>query len=207
MLHHTNVDRLWAYWEAMHPDQKSFVDGYPAKDRWATLRNTTITPQSPLLPFRRTETEFHTSESIQSIYDLGYSYLGLEYKDRQPEERREEVTRIINRLQPGMSELTTRRPPRPAAVRTRYFAHLAVELSEVERPCSIEVSMNGTYAGNLVLMAMPESGLVHGEVPLDAVHATLRGKSDSFMLDTLESLLQIDIIKVSLSKRHWGSVC
>lgn len=56
--------------------------------------------------------------------------------------------------------------------------------------------MNGTLAGNLVLMSMPASGMAYGEVPLDAVQDKLRGKSDSDVLDTFESWLKIDIIKV-----------
>ncbi|TQV97437.1 tyrosinase 2 [Cordyceps javanica] len=180
MLHHSNVDRMWAYWQAMHPDQRLFNGEYPAKNRWSTLENTTVTINSPLAPFRRSETEFHTSETIQSIHDLGYSYHGLERKNRNPEEIREQVTRIINGMAPEFQTLN---------------GGQAGDVSEVERPCSIEVSINGTYMGNLVLMSMPQSGVVHGEIPLDAVYSNLRGKSNRVLVDTLESGLEVEIIK------------
>lgn len=202
MLHHTNVDRIWAYWETMHPEQRLFTGEYLSRSRWATPENTTITTKSPVQPFRRSESEFHTSESIQSIYDLGYSYPGLENKQGSSEEKKQEITRIINGLGPkaALSERRrpSQRPGRPQTARTRYFAHLTVELSEIMRPCSIELSMNGTYAGNFVLLAMPAAGTVHGEVALDAVYSTLRGKNSSVVLDTLESWLEVDIIKVRL---------
>ncbi|KAJ6788102.1 hypothetical protein PWT90_05055 [Aphanocladium album] len=199
MLHHANVDRLWAYWEAMHPDQRLFSGEYPSKGLWSTPVNATITTRSPLLPFRRSETEFHTPESVQSIHDLGYSYPGLEHREKNPDQRREEVTRIINGLEPEFAHLNggqdNRQPGRPRTVLTRYFAHMTIEVSEVERPCSIEVSMNGTYAGNMVLMSMPRSGVVYGEIPLDSVYIHLRGKSNSVVLDNLQSWLQVEIIK------------
>ncbi|KAJ3493192.1 hypothetical protein NLG97_g4889 [Lecanicillium saksenae] len=199
MLHHANVDRLWAYWEAMHPDQGLFSGEYLSKGLWSTPINTTITTKSPLQPFRRSETEFHTPESVQSIHDLGYSYPGLEHRVKNPDKTREEVTRIINGLEPTFAKLdgrqTNRQPDRPRTMLTRYFAHMTVELSEVVRPCSIEVSMNGTYAGNLVLMSMPESGVVHGEIPLDSVYTYLRDKNNSAILDSLQAWLQVEIIK------------
>ncbi|KAM0740987.1 hypothetical protein ACQRIT_003844 [Beauveria bassiana] len=200
MMHHTNVDRLWAYWQVMHPDQQLFSGEYLSKPRWATPENTTITTKSPLQPFRRTETEFHTSETVQSIHDLGYSYPGLEFRSTNWDEMRAEVTRIINGLQPQLSSLGTRQansePDDGRVMSTRYFAHLTVELSQVERPCSIEVSMNGSYSGNLVLMSMPEFGVAHGEIPLDSVHDLLQGKSSSVVLDTLESWLDVEIMKI-----------
>lgn len=180
----------------MSPGHRVFTGEYLSRSRWATRENTTITTKSPLQPFRRSEGDFHTTESVQSIYDLGYSYHGLEYKNKDSEEKRQDVTRIINRLVPGSAGLSGHREHRQRSVRTRYFAHLSVELSEVERPCSIELSMNGTLAGNLVLMSMPASGTAYGEVPLDAVQDKLRGKSDSDVLDTFESWLKIDIINV-----------
>ncbi|KAM3524150.1 hypothetical protein NHJ13051_004687 [Beauveria bassiana] len=200
MMHHTNVDRLWAYWQVMHPDQQLFSGEYLSKPRWGTPENTTITTKSPLQPFRRTETEFHTSETVQSIHDLGYSYPGLEFRSRNWDEMRAEVTRIINGLQPQLSSLGTRQangePDDGRVMSTRYFAHLTVELSQVERPCSIEVSMNGSYSGNLVLMSMPEFGVAHGEIPLDSVHNLLQGKSSSVVLDTFESWLDVEIMKI-----------
>lgn len=205
MLHHANVDRLWAYWEAMHPDQRLFTGDYPSNGLWSTPVNTTTTTRSPLLPFRRTETEFHTSESVLSIHDFGYSYPGLEHRNKTPDQRREEVTRIVNGLEPQFASLhrrqSNRQSNRPRVTVTRYFAQLTVELSEVDRPCSIEVSMNGTYAGNLVLLSMPNSGVVHGEIPLDSVYSSLRGKENSVILDNLQSWLQIEIIRASFIYR------
>ncbi|KAJ4158670.1 uncharacterized protein LMH87_009186 [Akanthomyces muscarius] len=209
-LHHNNVDRLWAYWQALHPDQELFSGDYLGGDRWATSRNTTITTNSPLQPFRRDRTEFHTSETVLSIHEFGYSYHGLETRDSTSDQRREEVTRIVNGLQPPFAmkkgRRASRQPDRPRDMLTRYFAHVSVELSEVERPSSIEVSMNGTYVGNLALMSMPDCGVVYGEIRLDSVCSTLRGKSTRVILETLESWLQVEIIKADGSKLSLAAV-
>lgn len=209
-MHHNNVDRLWAYWQALHPDQELFSGEYFGGDRWSTPRSTIITTKSSLQPFRRNETGFHTSETVLSIHELGYSYHGLEARDSTSDERREEVTRIVNGLRPPFAMMKGRRasrqPEQPRDTLTRYFAHVSVELSEVERPSSIEVSMNGTYVGNLALMSMPDRGVVYGEIRLDSVCGPLRGKSTRVILETLESWLQVEIVKVSrLEIRKSGS--
>ncbi|OAQ96183.1 hypothetical protein LLEC1_06315 [Akanthomyces lecanii] len=210
MLHHNNVDRLWAYWQALHPDQALFSGDYLGSARWATPPGTTITTESPLQPFRRSETAFHTSETVLSIHEFGYSYHGLELRQDTSDRRREEVTRIVNGLQPPLAMIQGRQVNRqtyePRATLTRYFAHVSVELSEVERPSSIEVSMNGTFVGNLALMSMPDCGVVYGEIRLDAVRSTLRGKSTRAILDALESWLQVEIVKSDGSKQSIAAV-
>jgi tyrosinase len=58
-LHHANVDRLWAAWQARHPgrtyEPKTGYEGNNA--------------DSPMVPFERV-----TPQRVENIADLGYRY-------------------------------------------------------------------------------------------------------------------------------------
>ncbi|KAL3953431.1 hypothetical protein ACCO45_013374 [Purpureocillium lilacinum] len=51
MLHHSNMDRLWAYWQAVRPDEEIFQGSYSGLSRFGSPEGSTITAQSPLQPF------------------------------------------------------------------------------------------------------------------------------------------------------------
>ncbi|PFH61469.1 hypothetical protein XA68_17300 [Ophiocordyceps unilateralis] len=78
MLHHSNVDRLWAYWQAIHPDDVIFTESYRGQSRYTTPAGTTVGPDSPLAPFFGSSGKPHTSKTVLSIQEFGYSYKGLE---------------------------------------------------------------------------------------------------------------------------------
>lgn len=83
MLHHTNVDRLIALWQAIYPNSSIFtvVDyagalyGLPAGN---------VSADTPLKPFRIPDGNpdgaegFHTSRSVRDIAVLGYTYPELQ---------------------------------------------------------------------------------------------------------------------------------
>ncbi|KJZ70883.1 hypothetical protein HIM_09748 [Hirsutella minnesotensis 3608] len=50
MLHHTQVDRLWSYWQAIHPDMADFSGSYSGGARFTTPAGSTINQDSPLMP-------------------------------------------------------------------------------------------------------------------------------------------------------------
>ncbi|KAM4062141.1 tyrosinase [Hirsutella rhossiliensis] len=106
MLHHANVDRLWAYWQAIHPEEANLSGSYSGGARFTTSRGTSISLNSPLEPFHGQDGEPHTSKTVASIRDFGYSYEGLE-EGKSDQETRNEAVRLINRLYSGNS------PPEP----------------------------------------------------------------------------------------------
>ncbi|CAG8443278.1 6083_t:CDS:2 [Cetraspora pellucida] len=82
-LHHANVDRLVAIWQAIHPDHPdSWIIG---DDKLA-----------PLKPFLKTETEYWTSDDVRNIKNLGYTY--PELKD--PISPKELLKDMLNYYQP-----------------------------------------------------------------------------------------------------------
>ncbi|CAG8839037.1 13819_t:CDS:2, partial [Gigaspora margarita] len=83
-LYHCNVDRLTTIWQAINPnawiengDKATFTEGTFTKQPHKKLTGSTS-----LTPFRKSETEFWTSNGIKYIEDLGYTYPELQdYKD------------------------------------------------------------------------------------------------------------------------------
>lgn len=201
MLHHCNVDRLWAYWEAMHPDDASFEGSYSGGSRFATPEGTTITQNSPLVPFSQSNGQFHTTESVKSIQGFGYTYQGLEYWRKSESQMGRDAKRLINRLYSDNGSSSSRLVRRGEAT-TRYFVRIELDVTEVERPCLVEIYVGGELAGSMVVMAQPASGIIHGGFALDnAIEKTEMSSMDvDSTMDSLEESLEVGIVKVSLPR-------
>ncbi|KGQ12866.1 Tyrosinase [Beauveria bassiana D1-5] len=98
MLHHSNVDRLWAYWQAIYPEASTFNGRYQCLSRFNTLSGTMTSLDSPLQPFRQANGEWHTSRSVNSIKTFGYAYQGLEYWTKSETEMQQGAVELINSL-------------------------------------------------------------------------------------------------------------
>ncbi|RDA94965.1 hypothetical protein CP533_0124, partial [Ophiocordyceps camponoti-saundersi (nom. inval.)] len=98
MLHHSNIDRLWSYWQAIHPKDVIFTESYQGGARFTTPRGSTISPNTPLAPFFGPNGKPHTSNTVLSIQDFGYSYEGLEYGSKSAEEIKRSAARMIRKL-------------------------------------------------------------------------------------------------------------
>ncbi|GBB89956.1 hypothetical protein RclHR1_01680027 [Rhizophagus clarus] len=78
-LHHCNVDRLVAIWQAIHPDVWIEDDGQTSGTFTDPPRKK-IGAETDLTPFRKSETEFWNSNDVRDIKKLGYTYPVLEKK-------------------------------------------------------------------------------------------------------------------------------
>ncbi|KAH7312343.1 hypothetical protein B0I35DRAFT_356410 [Stachybotrys elegans] len=201
MLHHTNVDRLWAYWQAIRPEHSLFRRTYSGGSRYSTPGGSSISPRSPLNPFFRRNGEFHTSESVESIQGLGYTYQGLEYWYKTPEQMGQDSRRLINRLY-APSNSSQNSVMRRDEQSTRFFISVSLDVTEVERPCSIEVSLNGQMAGSLVVMGQPDKGTFHGSFGLD--EALQSQEMNEMTVEDAAKMIQtgivVEITKVDGSK-------
>ncbi len=74
MLHHANVDRLVALWQAIHYNSSMFAVTGVSTGQFGTPSGTLITADSPLKPFFDRSGNFHTSNSVRDIRSLGYTY-------------------------------------------------------------------------------------------------------------------------------------
>ncbi|CAI4216155.1 unnamed protein product [Parascedosporium putredinis] len=73
-LHHCNVDRVWAMWQDLNPDE--FMSARPAPFTNFTVQAGAIEDEkSPLSPFwDETGTRFWTSDRVKSTITFGYAY-------------------------------------------------------------------------------------------------------------------------------------
>ncbi|PNY27459.1 Tyrosinase [Tolypocladium capitatum] len=194
LMHHCNVDRLWAYWSAMHPESAVFSETYNGSARYSTPGGTRISPDSPLEPFFREDGSFHTSKSVASIQGFGYSYLGLEHWTKSAEQMKQDATKLINRLYASdassAARLQTLQQPQ-----TRFFANIQLDMAQVERPCTVNLYVGGKLAGNVVVMKQPGTGIMHGQFAIDATaqQAGAHGLSPNGTVDSVMSSLAVEI--------------
>ncbi|KJZ68164.1 hypothetical protein HIM_12445 [Hirsutella minnesotensis 3608] len=118
-LHHTNVDRLYALWQAAHPHKSRLTKTYRGKARFTTREGSMIGPHSPLSPFYLAGNRPHTSNTVVSTDDLGYTYEDLEQDtERVPRQRQRAKARPrpLNAKRDDSSQATEE----PSAPRLRY---------------------------------------------------------------------------------------
>ncbi|WQF85949.1 Putative tyrosinase copper-binding domain, di-copper centre-containing domain superfamily [Colletotrichum destructivum] len=182
MLHHANVDRLIAMWQAIHYNDRMQTKTLPSSALFATAANTPITADSPLKPFYRdTSGNFHTGRTASDIKTFGYSYPEITDWNQTPDALARQVTVSVNRLySPGgtSAKLKARHNSRRSgyAAHKEYTALVDLERSELPLPCSVSVYVNGEFAGKISVMSMPASGIMHSTVPLNKALEKL-GKS------------------------------
>lgn len=210
MLHHTNVDRLWAYWQAIRPDAATLDRQYHGYSRWSTPGGSTIDRNTPLNPFFKGDFSWHTSDSVASIKTFKYSYEGLEYWKKSDSQMQKDATAIINKLYgpnrssrrdtSSSSSASFSSSSAIAGTHKRYFVHMSVERSELPtRPCVVQISLAGQHAAKMYIVPHPDHGVVHSGYSLDKLVRKL-GISQSAGSNTLQKLkekLEVSIVKVS----------
>lgn len=99
-LHHVNVDRLMALYQAVHPD--TYLTPFPDQYGSYTLPgggNNNDTLSTPLQPFSSdTQGHFYTSSMVQSLKSFGYSYPEIRDWNQTPKELQASVITQVNRL-------------------------------------------------------------------------------------------------------------
>ncbi|KAK1495132.1 hypothetical protein CCUS01_13523 [Colletotrichum cuscutae] len=200
-LHHANVDRLIAYWQALHFENATMYFSYVSSQMFATPSGTTINPQYPLWPFTGTGGGPLTSESVTHVRDWGYTYAPMRFWDQTPGDVKMAVSRTVNSIYgPQEQQSSSVRGRRRKMVPTRqYVAKVEVERNELDLPCQVQLFLKGSMAGSLTLLDMPRQGKSYDEIPLnrgiDA--AGLRDLSVSGILGGIADGLEVVIDKVS----------
>ncbi|KAH7353162.1 common central domain of tyrosinase-domain-containing protein [Pyrenochaeta sp. MPI-SDFR-AT-0127] len=117
-LHHTNIDRLFAIWQALHEsatDEDTYVT--PQLDYYGTwaVRKSEYKPDGqkgdvedinfPLYPFRDVEDSWYTSEKVRRTEVFGYAYsetLSLSYP--LSDDAKGALTKIVRETYPSAAE-------------------------------------------------------------------------------------------------------
>ncbi|KAK8088659.1 Di-copper centre-containing [Apiospora hydei] len=73
-LHHTQVDRLVALWQAINYNNTVMTGSYQTNGLFATAAGARITADTDLKPFYRDANNFHTGRTAATTKNFGYSY-------------------------------------------------------------------------------------------------------------------------------------
>ncbi|KAK1836674.1 hypothetical protein QBC39DRAFT_56270 [Podospora conica] len=176
MLHHCNVDRLVALWQAINPRSPMFTTTHPSTGQFGTARGTNITADSPLKPFFSEEGGFLTSNMMADIRKFGYTYPEIDDWSTTPENLESFVrSRISTLYGESSSNLDTaptqrrgqrNRYPPPARTRQYFVAEIQVNRSEIVRPSTINLVLEGVIVGRMSILEMPRTGMASASVPL-----------------------------------------
>lgn len=98
-MHHTNVDRLIALWQAVNYNNTVQTGSYRTRGLYATPANTVITADSDLKPFYRDANNFHNGKTASSTKNFGYTYPELVHENSATKDQlRRSVIRSVNIL-------------------------------------------------------------------------------------------------------------
>ncbi|KAK0628971.1 hypothetical protein B0T17DRAFT_488166 [Bombardia bombarda] len=144
MLHHCNVDRLVAMWQAIYYQNSMFTTTSTSSGEFGTPKGTVITADSPLKPFFRDKKgNFQTSNSVTSIKTFGYTY---------PE---------INDWSMTAEGL---------AVNVRAKVNKLYSQSEVPLPSTVNLVVDRKFAvARMSMLSMPSSGVAFASLLLGDV--------------------------------------
>ncbi|KAK0639801.1 hypothetical protein B0T16DRAFT_337781 [Cercophora newfieldiana] len=167
-LHHANVDRLWALWQAVYPTERMFNGSFTT---WPTFGTSgkNVSADTPLRPFVDGEGKAWTSRRVTGTRALGYTYPGLEDWKGSEEEQSQRVRELVNGLYAPVATVTGKRRVRQVeGVRKEYEVRVKVDREDqaLALPCSVQVFVGGKLAGELSLLNMPKAGVAFASVSL-----------------------------------------
>ncbi|ORY62692.1 uncharacterized protein BCR38DRAFT_346826 [Pseudomassariella vexata] len=198
-LHHCNLDRLIALWQAINFNDTYLEGSYVTKNggQYSVANGTTITAQSPLKPFYQDAQNFHTGITAATTKNFGYTYEGINDWNLTPEENSEAATLLVNQLYSNNPTQSKRRSHGRSWSQQRwieYYIQIQVDRSELPRPSTVNIWLAEQRAGQMAILNMPERGLTHSEIPLDRALNVLGIDLDPDTVDNfLEKNLHVEI--------------
>lgn len=205
MLHHANVDRLIAMWQAIHYNASTMNTTGVSHGTFGTEEGSTIDVDSPLKPFFDSKLDYYTSKSASQIKTFGYTYPEISDWSMTPAELAAYVTARVNDLYGQGADTGPRSGPRSLAegstagsskpVATYYSAEIGVERSDVLLPCAVELRLGGQVLGRMSLLSMPTSGTSYASIPLGAAlqQLNLAAMSEDALVSYLQQNLEVGI--------------
>jgi tyrosinase len=107
-LHHCNVDRLFAIWQAINPNTWS-INQKTDSGTFAVTAGTTETSRTPLYPFSKDSNgKLYTSDDVRKTTDLGYTYPEIRPWGKTATQNTKDVTAAIRTLYDPQNKLARR---------------------------------------------------------------------------------------------------
>lgn len=219
MLHHANVDRLIALWQAIYPNSSIF-DIVDYGDAVYSTAAGNVSADTPLKPFYQTGGNFFTSNTAKDISTFGYSYPELQPTTSNGSLTQEELSAYVksqvNALYSddsvglGITESKHRRggsvganPRDGDALVTTWSVSISIDKSEIPLPATVSINLGCETAGKMALLAIPSTGVDHSTINLDrtlrTVNMPLANRTAGSMRDYLSRYLQVGMQAVSES--------
>jgi tyrosinase len=207
MLHHSNVDRLIAMWQAVYYNESTMSSTTLTNGAFGSPKGN-ATPNTPLKPFfLDTKSTFHTSRTAAETETFGYTYPEINDWSKTKDELRDFV---INRVNVLYGDGPTNVPKQnvqglvkgrgPVLPSVAYTAEVQVERSEVPLPCSIDVRLEDHTLATISLLGMPLSGMVYSSIPLrDSLkNLSIKDMLENALVPYLQKNLRVEVRKVRL---------
>lgn len=177
MLHHANVDRLVAMWQATHPNNQMFVNSFTLNSPlWGSAKGMTYTEDYVLKPFYKPGgSQMWTSRGVASTRAFGYTYPELPDWTMSSTQLQQHVTSVVNKLYGPSTAVAKRSMDIQPEALTEYVLKIAVNRSDFEGPAVINSFLNGSFSGSMPLLTMPMSqtssmgGMSYANIPLTGV--------------------------------------
>lgn len=218
MLHHANLDRLIALWQAIYPDSIIFNITDSEGALYGTAAGT-VSADTPLKPFHNQDSSFHTSNSVRKISTFGYTYPELQMSNAEdnyvsPDDLSDFVRVKVNSLYSGepvaYSSSARRRlgpkrrsssqPRRPPPALKAWSVAISVEKAEIPLPATVGCYIGDSLVGKMALLAIPAAGVTHSTIPLDAALSVVAGldlASVDCVMPYLNQTLRFEVQEVS----------
>lgn len=139
MLHHANIDRLYAMWQAINFNDPVFTTSQHGNALYGTASGP-MTADSPLRPFFAPATVntnapvFYTSRSVEAMSVFGYTYPEIDDWSLAPGDLANTLRIAVNNLYgPGASSATASKKKREAKSISSVVDHLAWKLPRIRR--------------------------------------------------------------------------
>ncbi|KAK3692626.1 hypothetical protein B0T22DRAFT_486510 [Podospora appendiculata] len=172
MLHHCNLDRLVAMWQAIHYRAGAMLKNTTgiSTGQFATPAGTVTSSSSPLKPFRDAAAgEMRTSADVASISVFGYTYPEIDDWAKTPDELAASVRAQVNALymySPGRDDGESLSRDDGGFCCCYYTAQVQVERTQVPLPATVSLVVQGHVVGRMALLAMPRAGIASASLPL-----------------------------------------
>lgn len=129
MLHHANVDRLFAMWQALHPD--SWFE--PTREQTGNFwfkEGSTSTPTQGLVPFKKNQDgDYLTANDLRNWTNFGYNYPETP-SDYTIASVRATIDELYSDAQTSLITNARPQPPRAKSLRGRFFGKIEEETDE-----------------------------------------------------------------------------
>ncbi|CCX04285.1 hypothetical protein FPQ18DRAFT_280049 [Pyronema domesticum] len=201
-LHHCNVDRLIAMYQAVYPDRG--ITPQPASGTFhrRVTQGSMDDLTTPLAPFRHANGNYFTSGDVvgvQSIWDLGYAYTEVPASYRgDPEGLSAFTSSRINALYAPSQTAAQKRSLGTKRSRREWVCHVTFDATEIEGSAEVQVYFDNKDAKKEPVKEQAHYGygnstMTNATLPAVDAHGHYVGACASFQDATTKHMMKMDI--------------